>query len=232
MLTIPVSETQFEYRGQRYSRHSGGDDYVRLQTNGSPSREDFPDALEINQEPLDPWVKLPRHVISGRFSQEVTGMPTKGGPKDTVGGFVARAADAQKLIDSHQIADGFGLDYGKNRTVPTKFTEPSGGTYAVRFRMTDEFDLRVPAGEAAQKAGLPLDRSGRPYFSPPDMDPLGPENPYLGTGFVGKGATEIIPEYHLPTRTELKDGTEIYRITPDGQEVLVAYKEAGDWVEL
>ena len=158
--------------------------------------------------------------------------PAIGGPQDTVGGFVARAADAQKLIDSHQIADGFGLDYDTNRTVPAKFTEPSGGTYAVRFRMTDEFDLRVPAGEAAEQAGLPLDRSGRPYFSPPDMDPLGPENPYLGTGFVGKGATEIIPEYHLPTRTELKDGTEIYRITPDGREILVAYKEAGDWVEL
>jgi hypothetical protein len=71
--TIPVSETQFEYRGKRYSRHSGGDDYVRLVTNDAPTREAFPDAIEINDDPQDPWVKLPRRVISARYAQEVTG---------------------------------------------------------------------------------------------------------------------------------------------------------------
>jgi len=29
--------------------------------------------MEINEDPADPWVKLPRQVISGRFAQEVTG---------------------------------------------------------------------------------------------------------------------------------------------------------------
>ncbi|MCI9859038.1 hypothetical protein [Microbacterium proteolyticum] len=71
--TMPVSETQFEYRGKRYSRHSGGDDYVRLVTDNAPTREAFPDAIEMNDDPQDPWVKLPRRVISARFAQEVTG---------------------------------------------------------------------------------------------------------------------------------------------------------------
>ncbi|WP_283286948.1 hypothetical protein [Microbacterium sp. IEGM 1404] len=72
MTKVPVSMTLFEYRGKRYPRHSGGDDYVRLQTDGPPSHEIFPDAIEFNDDPSDPWVKLPRSAISGRYAQEVT----------------------------------------------------------------------------------------------------------------------------------------------------------------
>ena len=72
MTNVPVSETLFEYRGKRYARHSGGDDYVRLQTDGPPSHEKFPDAIEFNDDPHDPWVKLPRSAISARYAQEVT----------------------------------------------------------------------------------------------------------------------------------------------------------------
>lgn len=71
--TIPVSETQFEYRGKRYSRHSGGDEDVRLLTDDAPTREAFPDAIEMNDDPQDQWVELPWRVISARYTQEVTG---------------------------------------------------------------------------------------------------------------------------------------------------------------
>ena len=70
---LPVSEALFEYRGKRYSWHSGGDDYLRLQTDRIPTAEEFPDATEINADPHDPWVKLPRRAVTARFSQEVTG---------------------------------------------------------------------------------------------------------------------------------------------------------------
>lgn len=56
-LTIPVTGTLLEYRGQRYPLHSGGDVFVRLATPTPPRDEDFPDALELNDDPLDPWVK-------------------------------------------------------------------------------------------------------------------------------------------------------------------------------
>lgn len=70
---LPVSETLFEYRGKRYPWHSGGDDYLRLQTDHTPTAADFPDATEINADPHDPWVKLPRRAVTARFAQEVSG---------------------------------------------------------------------------------------------------------------------------------------------------------------
>lgn len=72
-LTIPVTGTLLEYRGQRYSLHSGGDGFVRLATATPPRNEDFPDALEVSDDPLDPWVKLSPHTLTARFSQVVTG---------------------------------------------------------------------------------------------------------------------------------------------------------------
>lgn len=72
-LSIPVTGTLLEYRGQRYPLHSGGDDFVRLATPAPPRHADFPDALEVNDDPLDPWVKLSRNTLTARFSQVVTG---------------------------------------------------------------------------------------------------------------------------------------------------------------
>ena len=154
---------------------------------------------------------------------------SSGGPVDTIGGFVGRAADAQKLITSDDLIRGFGLDYEPGRTVPDQFLAPDGGTYAVRFEMTDDFDLQIPARDAGDQAGLLLDRNGQPYYHPSSVNPLGPDNPYHGNGFVGNGAKEIIPEYHLPAYTELPDLTEVWRITPSGGEELVAALVGGRW---
>lgn len=85
MSEIPVSETQYDYRGRRYSYHSGGDDFVRVNVESGPTRDEFPDALELHDDPREPWVKLPFSALSAYFSQEVTGtwhgVPVSVGPR-------------------------------------------------------------------------------------------------------------------------------------------------------
>ena len=97
----------------------------------------------------------------------------------------------------------------------------TASVYAVRFEMTDNFDLQIPARDAGDQAGLLLDRTGEPYCHPSSVNTLGPDNPCHGNGFVASGAKEIIPEYRLPAHTELPDRTEVWRITPSGGEELV-----------
>lgn len=152
------------------------------------------------------------------------------GDKDTVGGFIARAADAMDLSTPDEIARGFGLDYGPGRTVPDQFTAPTGDTYAVRFTLPDDVDLRVPSLDAGERAGYLFDNTGQPYYRPAGMDPLGPANPFLGHGFVGDGSVQIIPEYHLPNRIEIGPGTEVYKITPTGEEIPFAVLTKQGWV--
>ncbi|WP_285138457.1 hypothetical protein [Microbacterium sp. lyk4-40-TSB-66] len=152
------------------------------------------------------------------------------GDTDTVGGFIARAADAMDLSTPDEIARGFGLDYGPGRTVPAQFTAPTGDTYAVRFTLPDDVDLRVPSLDAGERAGYLFDNTGQPYYRPGRMDPLGPENPFLGHGFVGDGGVQIIPEYHLPSRIEIGPGSEVYKIAPAGEEIPFAVLTKQGWV--
>lgn len=152
------------------------------------------------------------------------------GDKDTVGGFVARAADATDLSTPDEIARGFGLDYDPGRTVPAQFTAPAGDTYAVRFTLPDNVDLRVPSLDAGERAGYLFDNAGQPYYRPGRMAPLGPANPFLGHGFVGDGGVQIIPEYHLPSRVEISPGSEVYKITPAGEEIPFAVLTKQGWV--
>jgi len=72
-VTIPVSDTFFEYRGRRYRRQSGGDDFVRVYTDAQPTIDTFPDAQDFSVGGDQPWVALPRDVLTARYSQEVTG---------------------------------------------------------------------------------------------------------------------------------------------------------------
>jgi len=89
MPEIPVSETQYDYRGRRYSYHSGGDGFVRVNVASRPTQDDFPDALELHDDPREPWVKLPFSALSAYFSQKVTGtwhgVPVSVGPRVRAG---------------------------------------------------------------------------------------------------------------------------------------------------
>lgn len=74
MPGLPESETLYEYRGRRYPYHSGGDGFVRIGVNNTPTRDEFPDALELHDDPREPWVTLPLSAPSACYSQDVTGM--------------------------------------------------------------------------------------------------------------------------------------------------------------
>lgn len=73
MTTIPTSASFLEYRGKRYRHHSGGRDYVRVEVEGAPTLERFPEALEFSADPADPWVMLPRSVFDAVYRQTVRG---------------------------------------------------------------------------------------------------------------------------------------------------------------
>ena len=166
-LSIPVTGTLLEYRGQRYPLHSGGDGFVRLATPTPPRREDFPDAFEVNDDPLDPWVKLSPDALTARFSQVVTG--TWHGVAVKVGERVRR---------------------GSNR-----------GMIIVRY------DGRNP--EEALFAGL-----------------TGNQN----DGWSAMVASEEIRDLHVET-TELPSRcTEVYKITPIGEEIPFAVLTKQGWV--
>lgn len=88
MSDIPVSETLYDYRGGRYPYHSGGDGFVRIRVEHTPTRDQFPDALELHDDPREPWVALPFSAPSARYAQEVSG--TWHGVPVTVGERVKR----------------------------------------------------------------------------------------------------------------------------------------------
>lgn len=73
MAELPFSETLYEYKGRLYPYHSGDNDAVRVSVEDPPTREDFPDALELHDDPREPWVKLPFTAVSAYYSQDVAG---------------------------------------------------------------------------------------------------------------------------------------------------------------
>ncbi|MGI9821843.1 hypothetical protein [Agromyces sp. Marseille-Q5079] len=152
-----------------------------------------------------------------------------------VSGFVARAADTQRLETPDDLLHGIGLDYGLDATgKPTAnhdFMNPDGSAkpmLAVRFEKTAEIDPQVPMKHLGDQAGEP-DR-----YHPGKMDAPGGLNPYLGNGFVGKGGKEIVPEYHLENKVEnaFRPGSELWRVEPDGTETLIGVFSGGVWVRV
>jgi len=73
MTDIPTDAEFYEYRGQRYRLHSGGRDYARIEVDGVPTLERFPEALELSTDPNHPWVMLPRSVFDALYHQTARG---------------------------------------------------------------------------------------------------------------------------------------------------------------
>jgi hypothetical protein len=150
---------------------------------------------------------------------------------DQIGGFLSRAADGQKLETAADYYHGYGLDYIPE-SGPNPFLGASGNVsdlYAVRFRLPEDVDLNIPNRDLADRAGNNFPTHRPSYYQPEGMGPPGGANPYLGNGFVGKGDLQVIPEYHVPGRFEIGEGAEVWRITANGDEVLVAVRIGGDW---
>ncbi|MBD3942202.1 hypothetical protein IF188_10895 [Microbacterium sp. NEAU-LLC] len=73
MTEIQTFATFLEYRGGRLRYRSGGDTWVRVDVDGEPTLERFPDALEMGSDPGDPWVMLPKSVFDAVYRREVFG---------------------------------------------------------------------------------------------------------------------------------------------------------------
>jgi hypothetical protein len=73
MTEIPTDAAFYEYRGQRYRFHSGGKGYARVEVEGVPTLERFPEALEFSADPTEPWVMLPESVFDVLYRQTVRG---------------------------------------------------------------------------------------------------------------------------------------------------------------
>ncbi|MEZ3162028.1 hypothetical protein AB1K54_16045 [Microbacterium sp. BWT-B31] len=73
MADIPTFATFLEYKGHKLRFRSGGDTWARVQVDGEPTLERFPEALEFSSDPNEPWVMLPKTAFDASFRQEVFG---------------------------------------------------------------------------------------------------------------------------------------------------------------
>lgn len=102
MTDIPTRAAFYEYRGERYRFRSGGKDYARIEVEGVPTLERFPEALEFSADPSDPWVMLPRSVFDALYKQIVCGR-WHGAPVDV--GSVVRSGPNRGLINIYYDGD-------------------------------------------------------------------------------------------------------------------------------
>ena len=120
---------------------------------------------------------------------------------------------------------GLGLDYRNSAFAATDGSV--GDVYAMRFAKTDDLPLEIPDRSLANRAGEPS------HYHPDGMTRPSQWNPFLGNGFVGRGGQAVIPEYHVAVPvTAVPDGAEMWRITADGREELVAVLQERRWLPL
>ena len=148
-----------------------------------------------------------------------------------VRGFISKAADTNKLVTSGDYYHALGLDYGPNR-VNSAFVGADGAmkdVYAMRFKPESDISVDIPADHLVKKAnGADASKTG--YSTPNGMDPLGPDNPFTGNGFAGKGDKQFVPEYTVNGKIDIPEGAEIWRIGPDGKQTLAAVHHNERWV--
>lgn len=127
------------------------------------------------------------------------------GEYNTVGGFVAKAADTAELDTMNKLYEGLRLDYGEDEMNP----ENHEVYYVMRFRSSECDKIGVPYNE---------DMGGsvsEPY-------------PFMGNGFTASEDGELHPEYKCDGFISIEDGAEIYTIDKDGNEVLYAVYSKAD----
>ena len=163
------------------------------------------------------------------------------------GGFVARAADTARMPTS-ELYSRLGLDY------PRSPFSPDGEMFAVRYRggdpvvsggdvpavvrdtngvldamarMPDDI-LDLPAGPERSAAMQQWIGDNAPDLVTEAERALDPDNAFRGNGFGGSGP-DWAPEAAYPSRVEVPQGAEMWRITPDGSQQLAAVFRDGKW---
>lgn len=135
------------------------------------------------------------------------------------GGSIARGTDTAGLTTPTELRDALALDDKGAGWTPV----PEGASEAYQLRLHAPEDLNaattfgavkdpVAAQHVADLAGV---SKGRPW-----------NDPFTGTGYTGGG----IPEWEA-ARTKVPDGSEIWRMTPDGKESLAASFDGTRWIK-
>lgn len=117
-------------------------------------------------------------------------------PYNNVGGYVTKAADVKHLESFDDIYHGLRLDYKG-----TKFFIEDGSCGVIRFKSNNSKSVIIPSGGSYAKY----------------------DYPFTAHGFTaGKNGRLGAPEWHLPNRVDLNDGSELWEVFSDGSEKLKA----------
>ncbi|MEE6286667.1 hypothetical protein V2J52_03240 [Georgenia sp. MJ173] len=175
------------------------------------------------------------------------------GSFDSIGGFVARAADVLDLSPS-EIFDQLGLNYKDS-----PFIQNGESMFAVRYQAGDgltmsdtglpgpRLDPSVPAGPLEAMQHMPQSiydiadpaarrvamqdwvKTNYPDAAYAAGRAFDPANPFRGNGFGGSGA-HYAPEFtYGPSRVAVPEGAELLRLAPDGTQEVAAVFRDGEW---
>jgi hypothetical protein len=115
---------------------------------------------------------------------------------NNVGGFVSRAADAKHLETFEDLYHGLRLDYNK-----TTFFIEDGSCGVIRFKSSNSSNAIIPSGGTYDAW----------------------DYPFTATGFTsGKSGRLGVPEWHLQNRVDFSEGAEIWQVSNNETEKLIA----------
>jgi hypothetical protein len=156
---------------------------------------------------------LQKVVDSGQADFRLAGGDEEYSP-DRTGGSVSVARDTEALNTPERLYEGLALEYPNS---PFSQDEP---VIAMRFTTEDGVTVHIPDGPLSERAG-----------HGPSYDPeYG--YPFTGTGFTASDRYTV-PEYFLPGGTVMNPGAEMYRISVDGTEELIAVLgDRQDWIRV
>jgi hypothetical protein len=118
------------------------------------------------------------------------------GDYNNVGGFVSRATDAKHLETFEDLYHGLRLDYNK-----TTFFIEDGSCGVIRFKSSNSSNAIIPSGGTYDAW----------------------DYPFTATGFTsGKSGRLGVPEWHLQNRVDFSEGAEIWQVSNNGTEKLIA----------
>ena len=118
-----------------------------------------------------------------------------------VRGYITKAEDVKQLFNYDDIYNSLRLDYVGSAFNP--ITDDCVGV--IRFKTNDYIDIEIPYSPAM---------GGNTIEKPP----------FRGNGFTGAANGQVVPEFKVTASKSLtlKDGAELYMITKDGTEKLLA----------
>jgi len=116
-----------------------------------------------------------------------------------IGGFVYRAVDVIILENYFDLYNGIRLDFKGSRYNPEK--DYALGVIRFYTDSTDKLEIPYSKEMGGSTSG---------------------EFPFTGHGFASSTNGAIVPEYRLVDYVDMRDGAELYLVTKDGQEILLA----------